>query len=162
MSDKDKDPLETGVIAKNKKAYFDYEIIEEYEAGMVLCGSEVKSLRINGCSIVDSHADLRSESGSEELFLVNLNIPEYKNAKNYNHKPRRERKLLLHKREIKKLIGKIKQKGFTLIPLIIYFNTKGIVKVKVGLGRGKNKADKRETIKEREWKREKAREMKGS
>ncbi|HCR85387.1 MAG TPA: SsrA-binding protein [Alphaproteobacteria bacterium] len=160
MSNIKKEPLEQIIIAKNKKAYFDYEILEEFEAGIMLAGSEVKSLRVNGCTIVDSHADLRSGAGTEELFLTNLQIPEYKGAKNFTHKPRRERKLLLHKREIRKLIGKIKLKGLTIIPLLIYFNHKGLVKITLGLGRGKNKADKREVIKEREWKRDKAREMK--
>jgi SsrA-binding protein len=98
--------------------------------------------------------------GSPELFLLNLNINEYKNAGARNHQPRRVRKLLMHKKEIQKLIGKLEQKGYTLIPLIIYFGHNGFVKVKLGLGKGKNTRDKRQTTKNREWKREKSREMK--
>lgn len=154
-------PTDTGLIAKNKKAYFDYSILEEFEAGIALQGSEVKSLRINSCNFADSHAFVRSENNSDEVFLQNLNIPEYKNARNFNHKPNRERKLLLHKREIKKLLGSLKQKGLTLIPLSIYFNKKGLVKIKLGLCKGKNKSDKRETIKQREWDRDKKRILKG-
>ncbi len=154
--------IQTGLITKNRKANFEYEVAEDFDAGIVLQGSEVKSLRLNGCNIADAYADIRtSASGSEELWLVNLSIPEYKYGGKFNHKPDRLRKLLLHKREIKKLIGKIKQKGFTLIPLEIFFNDKGIAKIKIGLCKGKSKHDKRETIKERDWQREKSRNMKG-
>ena len=139
---------EDGVIARNKKAYFEYFIVEEYDVGMVLTGSEVKSLRANSCNITDAYADIRyTPKGSPELFLLNLSINEYKNAGKRNHEPRRVRQLLIHKKEIKKLIGKLEQKGFTVVPLIIYFNHKGFVKVKLGLGKGKNQRDKRETTK---------------
>ncbi len=149
------------LIIKNKKAYFDYEILEEYEAGIILQGSEVKSLRNGQCNVTDAYADIiTANNGEEEVWLKNFHISEYKNAGKYNHKPTRERKLLLHKREIKKLIGKIKQKGFSLIPLELYFNNKGLVKLKLGLGRGKSKYDKRETIKEKDWQREKQRNFK--
>lgn len=158
----EKEQQETGLIAKNRKAYFSYQIIEDFEAGIVLTGSEVKSLRVNGCNITDAYADVRyNEKGAEELFLLNLHISEYKNAGKLNHEPRRVRKLLISKKEIKKLIGKLEQKGYTLVPLSIYFTRKGFVKVRMGLGKGKNDQDKRQTIKNREWNRQKSRELKG-
>jgi len=153
---------ENGLIAKNRKAYFDYQILEEIEVGIALLGSEVKSLRVNSCNITDSYADIRTINANNEIILLNLHISEYKGAKNFSHTPLRERKLLLHKREIKKLIGKIKLKGQTLIPLSIYFNKKGFVKIKLGVCVGKNKGDKREVIKQREWSREKKRVLKNS
>jgi len=131
MADKKTDNYE--VISKNKKATHDYFVHEEFEAGIMLEGSEVKSLRLNGCNLRDSHADVIVSGGNEEIYLMNLHIPEYKNAGAFNHKPNRHRKLLLHKREIKKLLGKKEQKGFTLIALVIYFNHKGYVKLKLGL-----------------------------
>ena len=152
--------IETGTIVKNKRAYHDYHIEDEYEAGIALMGSEVKSLRYGGCNIVDSHADIRKNKDKEEIYLTNLYISPYKNAASYGHKSVRDRKLLLHRREIKKLIGKIKQKGYTLIPLSIYFNNKGIAKVKLGLCKGKTKYDKRQDIKEKDWKRNKERLLK--
>jgi SsrA-binding protein len=155
-----KEPTETGLIAKNKQAYFNYEILEELEAGIILTGSEVKSLRVNGCQIVDAYADLRSEGTQTDVYLTNFTIPVYKNGGANNHKPNRDRKLLLHTREIKKMIGRIKQKGLTLVALSIYFNKKGLAKVRLGLGKGKNSSDKRATIKEREWNRNKQRILK--
>jgi len=153
---------EDGIIAKNRKAYFEYQIMEEFDAGIVLQGSEVKSLRAHSCNITDSYADIRyAANGNPEVYLLNLNINEYKNAGKRNHQPRRVRKLLMHKKEIRKLIGKLEQKGFTLIPLIIYFNHRGLVKIKLALGKGKNQRDKRETIKKRDWNRQKSRELKG-
>ncbi len=152
---------ETGLVTKNKKAFFEYEVKETFDCGVVLVGSEVKSLRSGGVNVTDAHADIKTDArGNEEIWLLNLSIPEYKNAGKLNHKPSRARKLLLHKREVKKLLGKIKQKGFTLVPLEIFFNEKGIVKVKLGLCIGKSKHDKRETIKDRDWQREKARNLK--
>ena len=152
---------EQGIIARNKKAYFEYQIMEEFDAGIALLGTEVKSLRVRGCDISDSYADIRyNKANSPELFLLNLNISEYKNAGQKNHEPKRVRKLLMHKKEINKLIGKLEQKGFTMVPLIVYFNHRGLAKVKLGLGRGKNERDKRDTIKKREWNREKQRQMK--
>jgi SsrA-binding protein len=151
------------IIARNRKAYFSYQILEDIDVGIVLTGSEVKSLRANSCNITDSYADIRyTPKGSPELFLLNLDISTYKNAGARNHQPRRIRKLLIHKKEAKKLIGKLEQKGFTLVPLIIYFNHRGFVKVKLGLGKGKDNKDKRDTVKKREWNRQKSREMKGS
>lgn len=148
------------LIAKNRKAYYNYEILEEFEAGIALLGSEVKSLRNKACNISDAYADVRfNNKGSAELWLINLQISEYKYAGKFNHQPKRVRKLLLHKQEIKKLIGKLEQKGFTMVPLSIYFNRRGKVKIKLGIGRGKTEKDKRDTIKNREWNREKQREM---
>jgi SsrA-binding protein len=158
---KETEQQENGIIARNKKAYFDYQIMQEFDAGIVLVGTEVKSLRVRGCDISDSYADIRYNSkNSPELFLLNLNISEYKHAATRNHQPKRPRKLLLHQREIKKLIGLLEQKGYTLVPLIVYFNHRGLAKVKLGLGKGKNERDKRDTIKKREWNRQKERELK--
>jgi SsrA-binding protein len=154
--------IETGLVAKNRKAYHDYHIEEEYEAGIALMGSEVKSLRLGRCNITDAHGDLRTRDGSEELYLVNLHISEYRNANKFGHKATRPRKLLLHKREIKRLIGKVEQKGYTLIPLSIYFNNRGLAKVKLGLCKGKTNYDKRQDIKDKDWKREKERMLKNS
>ncbi|MDJ1257214.1 MAG: SsrA-binding protein SmpB [Candidatus Midichloria sp.] len=140
-------------ISQNNRAYYDYFIEDIYEAGIVLTGTEVKSLRRGKVSIAESHAD----EIDREIFLLNANIPEYTEANRYNHYPKRPRKLLLHANEIRKLIGLIKRKGYTLVPIAIYFNKKNKVKVALGLGRGKKNYDKRETIKEREWQRQKSR-----
>jgi SsrA-binding protein len=143
------------VIAQNKKAFFHYFIEERFEAGIVLKGSEVKSLRLGKASIEDAHAAV---SGSE-LFLYNSHIAEYEKANRFNHNTRRPRKILLHKKEINKIIGKIKLKGYTLIGLSLFFNEKNIVKLELGLGKGKKLHDKRETLKEKDWKREQGRVM---
>lgn len=140
-------------ISQNNRAYYDYFIEDIYEAGIVLTGTEVKSLRRGKVSIAESHAD----EIDGEIFLLNANIPEYTEANRYNHYTKRPRKLLLHANEIRKLIGLIKRKGYTLVPIAIYFNKKNKVKVALGLGRGKKNYDKRETIKEREWQRQKSR-----
>ena len=145
------------LIAQNKKARFDYHITETLEAGIVLMGSEVKSLRAGGASIAESYAD--EENG--ELFLINANIPDFKMATITKHEPRRHRKLLLKRRELNKLLGAIRKKGVTLVPLRLYFNEKGMVKLEIGLATGKKKEDKRASIKDREWKRDQARILKG-
>ena len=151
------------IIASNRKARFEYTILEEVEAGIVLTGTEVKSLRIANCNLADAYADVRyDDKGNNEVWLLNLNINQYKNAATMNHKPDRPRKLLLHKKQIKSLIGKLQQKGFTLIPLVIYFNHKGLVKMKLAVCKGKTNEDKRQTIKTREWNRQKQRLMKDS
>ena len=142
-------------IAENRRARFDYEIIETFEAGIVLEGSEVKSLRTGKASIADSYA---SNEGSE-LFLINGYIPEYTQAGRFNHDTRRPRKLLMHAREIKRLIGSIQRDGLTLVPLKLYFNERGIAKLQLALGRGKKLHDKRQTQKDRDWNRQKARLM---
>ena len=142
-------------VADNRKARFHYEIVETYEAGIALTGTEVKSLRGGKATIGEAYA---GPSG-EELFLFNAYIPEYLQANRFNHETRRPRRLLLHKRQINKLIGATQREGFTVIPLKIYFNERGRAKVELGLGRGKKLHDKRETEKERTWNRERARLM---
>ena len=140
-------------IAQNRRARFDYFIDEIFEAGIVLTGTEVKSLRRGKCDISAAHAD----EVQGELFLLNSNIPEYAQANRFNHYPRRPRKLLLHAEQVRKLLGKIKRKGFTLVPVALYFNQRGLVKLSLGLARGKKMHDKRAVIKERDLKREQAR-----
>ena len=151
-------PGEIKIIAQNKKAYHEYEIEDKIEAGIVLAGSEVKSLRFSKASINESYA----HSIRNEIFILGANIPEYNKAKSFKHSTTRQRKLLLHKREIKKLIGLIKRKGHTLIPLSLYFNKKNIAKILLGIAKGKKKHDKREAIKQRDWERDKARILKSS
>jgi SsrA-binding protein len=143
------------VVADNRKARFHYEIIDSLEAGIALTGTEVKSLRQGKATIGEAYA---GPSG-EEIFLFNAYIPEYLQANRFNHETKRPRRLLLHKRQIDKLIGATQREGFTLIPLKIYFNERGRAKVELGLGRGKKLHDKRETEKQRTWNRERARLM---
>ena len=140
-------------VAENRKARFNYEIIDDLEAGIQLKGTEVKSLREGRTNLVDSYA---GESGGE-LWLYNAYIPEYQEAGRFNHETKRPRKLLLHRREMNKLIGAVAQDGLTLVPLRMYFNGRGIAKVQLGLARGKKLHDKRETEKKRDWQREKGR-----
>jgi SsrA-binding protein len=142
-------------IAKNRKALHDYFIDDKYEAGLVLKGTEVKSLRLGRANLKDSYAKIQDG----EVFLYQLHIGEYPMARYDNHPPLRVRKLLLHKQEIKRLIGKIQTKGYTLVPLELYF-MEGKAKVLLGLARGKKKVDKRQSIKERELNRELDRERK--
>jgi SsrA-binding protein len=136
-------------VATNRKAYHDYFIEETLEAGLVLQGTEVKSLRLGLANLTDSYAIVKNE----EMFLLNANISIYPQGNITNHEPLRTRKLLLHKEEIRKLVWKMTQKGFTLIPLKIYF-VRGRAKVLIGLAKGKKAFDKRDTIKEKESKRE--------
>ena len=143
------------VAAENRKARRNYFIDETLEAGIMLAGTEVKSLREGRADISESYA---SEQDGE-LFLVNAYIPEYKAGNRYNHETRRPRKLLLHKREINKLAGGIKRAGTTIVALKIYFNERGKAKVLLGLARGKRQHDKRAAIKDRDWKRDQARLM---
>ena len=143
------------VVADNRKARFNYEILETLEAGIALTGTEVKSLRQGKATIGEAYA---GPSG-EELFLFNAYIPEYLQANRFNHETRRPRRLLLHKRQINKLLGATQRVGFTVIPLKVYFNDQGRAKVELGLGRGKKLHDKRETEKQRDWSRERARLM---
>lgn len=142
------------IIAKNRKAYFQYEILEKIEAGIVLTGTEVKSVRNRDVSINESFAHLNNG----EIFVYEMHIGQYKQGNRQNHEPKRVRKLLLHKREIAKIAGKIKQKGYTMIPLSLYFK-EGVVKVELALVRGKTKIDKREDIKKRDVDREIQRAM---
>lgn len=141
------------IIAQNKRAQFEYFIEDKMEAGMVLTGSEVKSIRENKVALADSHAAF--ENG--ELFLYNCHIAEYEKANRFNHATRRPRKLLLRKKELQKIVGKIKLKGYTLVATSMYFNKKNIVKVELGLAKGKKQHDKRNTIKEKDWQREQER-----
>ncbi|AAU03893.1 SsrA-binding protein SmpB [Rickettsia typhi] len=141
------------VIAQNKKAIFNYFIEEILEAGIVLKGSEVQSLRQGKASIDESYA---SDNG-HEVFLYNCHITEYEKANRFNHSTRRPRKLLLHTKEIKKIIGKIRIKGYTLVALSMYFNKNNKVKVELGIAKGKKLYDKRATIKEKDWKKDQSR-----
>ena len=149
--------ISTGRVAENRKARHDYEIIETIEAGLVLTGSEVKSLRLGRASIGEAYA---SEEGGR-LMLVNANIPEYSAARE-SHAPKRKRPLLLRKKESNRLIGMINRDGMTVVPLSLYFNDRGIAKVSLGLAKGRKKHDKREAIKKRDWDRQKARILKNS
>ncbi len=142
-------------IIKNKKARFNYEILEVFEAGIVLKGTEVKSVRQKRVSIQESYAKVVNG----EVFIVGLNISVYEMGNRFNHEPQRDRKLLLHKHEIKRLIGKLKEKGYTLVPIRMYIK-KGKVKIELGLGRGKNVYDKRKTIQDRDMKRDMQRDLK--
>lgn len=150
-----KAPLPRKLVAQNRKARHDYSIEETVEAGLVLTGTEVKSLRGNGVQITEAYADPRGG----EMWLVNAHIPEYAGGNRLNHEPRRPRKLLLHKKEIEKMIGAVSRQRMTIVPLELFFDTRGRAKILLGLGKGKTKGDKRETLKERDWKRDKARLM---
>jgi SsrA-binding protein len=141
------------IVAENRKARFNYEVGEVFEAGIALSGTEVKSLRGGKATIGESYADTRGG----ELWLINANIPEYLQANRYNHLPKRPRKLLLHKRQINRLAGAIEREGMTLVPLKLYFNDQGRAKIEIALARGKKLHDKRETEKKRSWQREKGR-----
>lgn len=133
---------------ENKRAFFDYEIIEKTEAGLALVGSEVKSLRQGGADLTGAYARI----SSNECWLIGCNIAPYKQAGTRNHEPLRKRKLLLHKRQIKKIDSKLQQKGLTLVPLRIYFNDKGLAKIELAIARGKRQYDKREKIRSRQQK----------
>ena len=142
-------------VAENRRARFDYAIDEVFEAGIVLTGTEVKSLRFGEGSIAESYAEVKGD----QVWLINSNIPEFSHGNRFNHEPKRPRKLLLHDREIAKMHGAVARKGMTLVPLSVYFNGQGRAKVELALAKGKNAADKRDTIKERDWKREQSRLM---
>ena len=146
------------VIADNRKANYLFSIEEVFEAGIVLLGSEVKSLRLNKANIAESYAC--EEEG--EIFLINSNIPAYKNAIFTNHKPKRKRKLLLNSREINKLKNASQKKGMTIIPLKLFFNEKGIAKISIGLGKGKKLHDKRQDQKRKDWNKQKSRLLKNN
>ncbi|WP_374138528.1 SsrA-binding protein SmpB [Sphingomonas sp.] len=145
----------TKIVAENRRARFDYAIEDVVEAGIALRGTEVKALRFGEGSIAESYAEVVGE----EVWLVNSNVPEFSHGNRFNHEPKRARKLLLHEREINKMHGAVAREGMTLVPLMIYFNSKGRAKVELALAKGKKAHDKRETIKERDWKREQGRIM---
>ncbi len=146
---------EKKIVADNRKARYSYAIEDTIEAGIMLLGSEVKSLRGGRSTIAESYAYAKDG----ELFLVNAYIPEYTMASRFNHEPRRQRKLLVHKNQANKLAAAIQREGMTLIPLRLYFNPKGIAKIELGVAKGKKLHDKRETEKQRDWQRDKARLM---
>jgi SsrA-binding protein len=143
-------------IAHNRRARFEYELEETIEAGIVLTGTEVKSLRMGRATIEDAFANHKQG----EIWLVNAYIPEYTHGNRQNHTPTRPRKLLLHAKQIRKLVGKLKVRGTTLVPLKLYFNRSGFAKVIIAVGRGKKQYEKRQTIKDRQWKRDQARLLK--
>ena len=143
------------VVADNRSARYHYTIADTFEAGIALTGTEVKSLRGGKATIGESYA---GPSGND-LMLFNAYIPEYLEANRFNHDTKRPRRLLLHRRQINKLIGATQRQGYTVIPLKIYFNDKGRAKVELGLGKGKQLHDKRESVKQRDWERDKARLM---
>lgn len=151
MAEKKERPIK--VVAENRKARFNYAIEDTVEAGIVLTGTEVKSVRGGKSTIAESYADAKAG----EIWLVNANIPEYSQANRFNHEPKRLRKLLLHKKQINKLVGAIEREGMTLIPLKMYFNERGMIKLQIGLAKGKKLHDKRDTEKKRDWEREKGR-----
>jgi SsrA-binding protein len=146
------------IVAENRRARYDYFIEDKVEAGIQLTGTEVKSLRQGEGSIAESYAAVNGD----ELWLINSHIPEYSHGNRLNHEPRRPRKLLLRAREIAKLNGAVTRQGLTLVPLSIYFNCNGRAKVELALARGKKVHDKRETVKERDWKREQQRLLRRS
>jgi SsrA-binding protein len=145
----------TKVVAENRRARYEYFIEDTYEAGIMLTGTEVKSLRFGEGSIAESYAEVKNG----EVWLINSNVPEFSHGNRHNHTPKRPRKLLLKEREIAKFTGAVERKGMTLVPLSIYFNGRGRAKVELALAKGKNAADKRATTKDREWKRDQARIM---
>ncbi|MEM9709984.1 MAG: SsrA-binding protein SmpB [Pseudomonadota bacterium] len=153
---KPKDNPNYKVIAENRRARFDYAVESDIEAGIQLMGSEVKSLRLASGNIAESYAEVEGS----ELWLVNAYIAPYDAGRTFGHEERRRRKLLVSKKELSDLWNATQRKGMTLVPLVMYFNHRGLVKVKLGLARGKKLADKRETSAKRDWNRQKARLMK--
>ena len=141
------------VVAENRRARYEYFLEQFFEAGIALTGTEVKSLRFGEGSIAESYAEVKNG----QVSLVNANIPEFSHGNRFNHEPKRPRKLLLHEREIGKMEQGVGREGMTLIPLSIYFNARGRAKVELALAKGKKLHDKRDTAKERDWKREQAR-----
>ena len=144
------------VVAENRRARFDYAIEQVFEAGIALQGTEVKSLRFGEGTIAESYAEVTGG----EVWLINAHIPEFSHGNRFNHEPKRPRKLLLNWREINKLHAGVMRQGMTLVPLSVYFNSRGRAKVELALAKGKKAHDKRESIKERDWKRDKQRLMK--
>jgi len=146
----------TGPVAENRRARYDYEIIDTLEAGVMLTGTEVKSLRLGKAQITESYAS--PERG--ELWLINAHIPEYLQANRFNHEEKRPRKLLVSKKQLAKLSEDVQRAGNTIVPLKLYFNEQGRAKLLIGVGKGKKSYDKRETEKNRDWNREKNRLLK--
>ena len=142
--------MQSNINIKNKRARFDYEILDKYTAGIVLSGTEIKSIRSGKASLSQSFCEFNDNG---ELFVINMQIDEYSHGSHYNHRPKAERKLLLNKRELKKLHKEVATSGLTIIPLNLFINDKGLAKINIGLARGKKQYDKRETIKDRDNKR---------
>lgn len=154
MAAKKKKKESNGLIAENRRARFEFSLEETYEAGIQLTGTEVKSLRSGQANIAESYVS--PENG--EIMLINANIPEYQQAGPfYNHAPKRPRRLLLHKKEIAKLAQAVDRQGMTMVPLRLYFNDRGLVKLQLAVAQGKKLHDKRETEKKRDWNRQKHR-----
>jgi len=143
------------VVAENRRARYEYFLEEFFEAGIALTGTEVKSLRFGEGSIAESYAEVKDN----QVWLVNANVPEFSHGNRNNHEPKRPRKLLLHEREINKMRVGIQREGMTLIPMAVYFNSRGRAKVELALAKGKKLHDKRDTEKARDWKREQGRIM---
>jgi SsrA-binding protein len=147
--------MEQTITIKNKRAAHEYFLIQEYTAGIQLTGTEIKSIRAGKASIVDAYCSFTGE----ELFVRNMHIAEYVLGTHYNHEPKRDRKLLLTKRELKKLLTKVKERGFTIVPTVLFINEKGLAKLTISLAKGKHSYDKRETLKQKDIKREIERHM---
>jgi SsrA-binding protein len=149
--------MASNLIAENRRARFDYFLDDKIEAGLVLTGTEVKSLRNGRANIAESYASVEGN----EIVLINADIPPYSGGNRFNHEPRRPRKLLLKRKQISRLIGAVQREGRTIIPTRLYWNDKGIAKLEISLAKGKKLHDKREATAERDWQRDKARLMKG-
>ena len=143
------------IVAENRRARYDYFVDDKFEAGIMLTGTEVKSLSFGSGAIAESYAEVKDD----EVWLINANIPEWSHGNRYNHTPTRPRKLLLNRRQINKLHGAVMRKGMTIVPLSIYFNSKGRAKLELALAMGKKAPDKRQTEKDRDWKRQQGRLM---
>jgi len=143
------------IVAENRRARYDYFLDDKFEAGIMLTGTEVKSLRFGSGAIAESYAEVKDD----EVWLINANIPEWSHGNRYNHTPTRPRKLLLSRRQINKLHAAVMRKGMTIVPLSIYFNSKGRAKLELALAKGKKAPDKRATEKDRDWKRQQGRLM---
>lgn len=146
--------MQNNINIKNKKARFEYELLDKFTAGIVLAGTEIKSIRYGKASISESFCEFND---NDELFVINMQIDEYSHASHFNHKPKAERKLLLNKRELKKLAKEVRTSGLTIVPLRLFINDRGIAKLQIALAKGKKLYDKRETIKDRDNKRNLAR-----
>lgn len=143
--------MQQNVNIKNKRARFEYELMDKYTAGIVLSGTEIKSIRLSKASIAESFCEFNEQG---ELFIINMQIDEYSHGSHYNHRPKAERKLLLNKQELKKLRKEVNSSGYTIIPLNLFLNERGLAKVNIALAKGKKLYDKRESIKDRDNKRD--------
>ncbi len=155
MAKNKKESSQSKLIAENRRARFDFEIEETFEAGIQLLGTEVKALREGKANIAESYASIEGN----EAYLINANIPIYAPASQFNHQPKRPRKLLLKRREINKLMGETQRKGRTIVPMKMYFTKNGLIKLLIGIGVGKKTTDKREDKKKKDWQKQKARLM---